>query len=271
MDAEVRELRLEGALTSLIFPTYNPGPRLEHTWREVTRFLHRAPGRWEVFFVCDGCSDGSPQRLTEWARWESQRIRVLSYPTNRCKGYAVRQGLQAAQGQWRLFTDVDLAYSFDDILRVAGALRAGAPVAIASRTHHDSQVVIPSRLLGYVYRRHLQSVSLSFLARLLLPIRQRDTQAGLKGVSAATARYLLPRFTCDGFGFDCELLTACARLGLEVCEVPVCVRYDDRSTTTNLATARRMFQELWRIRRTWPAAAPVEPADDRDTGRREAA
>src|SRR5262249_46700329 len=41
---------------SLIFPTYNPGPRLERTWEEVGRFVRTAAADWEVLFVCDGCT-----------------------------------------------------------------------------------------------------------------------------------------------------------------------------------------------------------------------
>src|SRR5437899_1926933 len=33
---------------SLIFPTYNPGPRLEATWSAVCDFVVQAPGQWEV-------------------------------------------------------------------------------------------------------------------------------------------------------------------------------------------------------------------------------
>jgi dolichyl-phosphate beta-glucosyltransferase len=182
-------------------------------------------------------------------------VRVLSHAPNRGKGYAVRRGLLTARGRWRLFADVDLAYGFDDIARVAAALRAGADVAIASRAHPDSRAVVPAGLAGYVYRRHLQSRLFSLLARLLLPLRQRDTQAGLKGLSARAAALLLPRLRCRGFGFDCELLTACARLGLPVVEVPVCVRYHEASSSTDLRSAARTLAELWQIRRTWRAAA----------------
>ena len=61
----------------------------------------------------------------------------------------------------------------------------------------------------------------------------------------------MPHLTCDGFGFDCELLTACVRNGLAVAEVPVCVRYNDAASTTSLASAGRMVWELWKIRRAW--------------------
>ncbi len=260
----------EEPAVSLVLPTYNPGPQAEVTWREVVQFLDQAPGSWEVLFVCDGCSDGTPERLQELARHRPEAIRVLSYAPNRGKGCAVRHGLSAARGTWRVFTDVDLAYTFDDILRVVQTLQSGAPVAIASRTHPESRITMPVGLQGYAYRRHLQSLVFSGLARVLLPLPFRDLQAGLKGLSARAAQIVLPHLTCDGFGFDCELLTACARYGFDVAEVPVHVRYEDQASTTNFRTMGRMVADLWKIRRTWRHAPPV-PAVPFDADRRDAA
>jgi dolichyl-phosphate beta-glucosyltransferase len=264
MQAHPAEPGAGPALTSLVFPAYNPGPRVEQTWQAVQRFLRQAPGRWEVLFVCDGCTDGTAARLEQLGRAVPGPIRVLSYAPNRGKGYAVRRGLEAAAGQWRLFTDVDLAYGFEDVLRVAHALWSGAAVAIASRTHPDSRVVLPTRLQGYAYRRYLQGLLFTGLARTLLPVRQQDTQAGLKGMSADVARLLLPRLRCDGFGLDCELLTACAVHGIDITEVPVCLRYEDAASTTGLSSVARMVRELLRVRRDWcrgPAPVPAIPVE----------
>jgi dolichyl-phosphate beta-glucosyltransferase len=251
MDAGAKAHTREGPVTSLVFPTYNPGQGVERTWSEVREFLQEAPGRWEVIFVCDGCSDGSPDRLVELSRNDSERVRVLSYLPNRGKGFAVRQGLSAASGAWRIFTDVDLAYGFADVLRIADELRAGAEVVIASRTHPGSQILLPARLLNYVYRRHLQSQVFSALARTLLPIEQRDTQAGLKGFTRNAVEALLPHLACNGFGFDCELLTACKYLDISVAEIPVCLQYDNPGSTTGIQGMGKMIAELWRIRRRW--------------------
>src|SRR3954452_18468469 len=103
------------ALTSLIFPVYNAAALVRATWERVRAFLAEAPGSWEVLFVCDGCRDDTESALRELTRGAGERVRVLGYGRNRGKGYAVRHGLQAARGQWRLFTDVDLAYDFGDV------------------------------------------------------------------------------------------------------------------------------------------------------------
>lgn len=259
------QLRSSTPLISLVFPAYNAGHLVDGTWRQIKEFRQAGHGDWEFLFVCDGCTDGTPRRLRTLTHGAGPGVRVLSYEQNRGKGFAVRLGLQAARGQWRIFTDADLAYGFDDITRLALTLQnSGEDVAIASRVHPESRVVLPPRLLGYFYRRRLQSLLFSCAVRLILGLDFGDTQAGLKGMSARAAAMLLPRLTCCGFEFDCELLTACVRLGLEVVEVPVTVRDEDSASTTAASSAADMLGKLLAIRRAWretPAPALVPAVD----------
>lgn len=244
-------------MISLVFPTYNAGPAVDETWVAARDFLRARPDPWEVLFVCDGPSDGTSDRLHALAAQSNDpRFRVLAYEPNRGKGHAVRVGMLAARGKYRVFTDVDLAYGFDDIARLADELRGGAAVAIASREHEESQIQLANKCLGYAFRRWIQSRIFGKVARTLLPIEWRDTQAGLKGMTAEVAERVLPNLACDGFGFDCELLTACARYRIPVTEVPVLVRYGDAATSTGgTGTMVRMMRDLWRIRRRWAANA----------------
>lgn len=250
-------------MISLVLPAFNPGPAIETTWLALSEFLRRQADPWEAIIVLDGCTDGTAERLNQLEF--DRRIRVVSYSPNRGKGHAVRTGLLAARGEYRIFTDIDLAYGFDDILAIAAALRSGAPVAIASRNHPFSEIQLPVQHLGYAWRRNLKSALFGLVARTLLPIRQSDTQAGLKGFSAEAVRHLLPLTTCNGFGFDCELLTACHHCGIPVEEVPVLVRCPDRASTTRSRTAWTMLRELWSIRRNWKRkSAPAFVATARD-------
>jgi dolichyl-phosphate beta-glucosyltransferase len=238
-------------------PAYNPGALVERTWRTVRNFLRGRESTWEALFVCDGCTDGTPERLAAFNQVDNAPIRIVSYQKNQGKGYAVRHGLLIARGQYRLFTDVDLAYDLEDVERIADALRAGADMAIASRTHRESRLILPPHLQGYAYRRHLQSRVFSLIVRLLLTLPPYDTQAGLKGMTARAARELLPPLVCNGFGFDCELLSAGVRAGLKISEIPVSVRFEDGSSTTGLRAAQRMLAEIWRVRRSQRAAVPA--------------
>ena len=242
-------------MTSLVLPAYNPGPAVDRTWDAVVEFVSTRRDAWDAVFVCDGCTDGTAERLARLTYGTGAR--VLSYPINRGKGYAVRFGMTEATGDYRIFTDIDLAYRMEEVEKLATSLRRGSEVAIASRAHPDSEMVMPNHLLAYTYRRQLQGRLFNLLVRGLLPIRQLDTQAGLKGMTRAAAERILPHLQVDGFGFDCELLTACGWFDIPVTEVPIRVHYDAAQSTVSAATTRKMVGELFRIRRLWKQGPPL--------------
>ena len=253
---------------SLVLPTYNAASILPQTFPQIADFLlqkHQAGSEaWEVLFVCDGCSDGCDRQLealaadfnAQAALWPATAysppvVRVIKYARNRGKGYAVRLGLLRATGDYRIFADVDLAYRLDQIEALARHLAAGRDVVVASRAHRESEVVQSVAMAGYLRRRKLQSFVFSTIARVLLGIRQRDPQAGLKGLSARAATTVLKHVKCAGFGFDCDLLRACRYLGIPIHEVPIRVVYDAVQSTTTVGSSFKMIRELWRIRRRW--------------------
>jgi len=257
-------------LTSLVFAAGNPGRRVEGTWAEVRRFLAAAPGTWEVIFVCAGCSDGTPERLAALTRTEAARVRVFSHAPGQGAGHALRSGLQAARGTWRLFAEFDLPYGMEAVLSVARSLWAGAEVAVASRAHPESRLLVPVRLQGAAYRRHLLNTTVNTLARLLLPLMPSDSQAGLMGLNARAAWLVLPHLRCTGPGFACEMLTACAQYGLPLTEVAVQERYEQGTRTLGLRGLAQLLPELWQIRQAWRTPPPAR-AIPVETGRRMAA
>lgn len=243
---------------SLILPNYNPGPDLLKTWREISWFVASQPVPWEVLFVCDGSSDGTIEQLAQWCNADQAAwCRVISYTPNRGKGYAVRVGLHQARGSIRVFTDIDLAYSFEDLLQVVDEVKHGAPVAIASREHPGSYALLPMSMVHHVSRRKVQSHVFRTITQRILPIRHDDTQAGLKAFTAEAAQQLVPYLSCTGFGFDCELLLACQRLRLNVREVPVTVRYQTAASTTSWKSSFQMLKQIWQIRQRWKNGLPA--------------
>jgi dolichyl-phosphate beta-glucosyltransferase len=249
-------------VNSLIIPNYNPGSGLRHTWQAVSQFVASERQPWEVLFVCDGSRDGSIEQLKLWcdedrATW----CQVIHYSPNQGKGHAVKAGLLAARGAIRVFTDVDLAYSFDELRQVVAAVKAGAPVAIASREHPESCALLPMHMVHHVSLRRVQSHAFRAISRMMVGLPQGDTQAGLKAFSAQAAEAIMPLVACHGFGFDCEVLLACLKLGLVVEEIPVTVRYQTAASTTSWKTSFQMIKQIWQIRRRWkrgiPQASPL--------------
>ena len=157
---------------------------------------------------------------------------VVVQPVNRGKGAAVRAGMLAARGRTVAFTDADLAYGPEQVLRVLEAVEDGWDVAIGDRRHPDTRTLVaPSRL------RRWGSRAINWLGYAVLLGSYRDTQSGLKGFRSDVARFVFARCRVDGFAFDVEVLHLVERHHLSLVEVPVDV--------TGTTRTKRPFGAPW--------------------------
>jgi dolichyl-phosphate beta-glucosyltransferase len=233
---------------TLVLPTYNAADFIESTVARLRRFVGEHSD-WSVLFVCDGCSDGTAQKLAALVDGLAPRIRVEAYESNRGKGYALRRGLSMADTPYRVFTDVDLAYDPDEALKILGLLTSGADVVVANRASPDSQFLMSPRDFPTIFRRHVMSRGFNWWLRRMLPIIILDTQAGLKGVSAQAWDILGPRITSEGFFFDVELLARAGAAHMRMEETPILVKYNDPTTVRMLSDGWSMIKDTIRLRR----------------------
>lgn len=266
MDASAPHVAL-----SIIIPVYNAADQLPATFCAVDAFATRYPGSVEILFVDDCSPDVETQLLLDDFVRDRVYARALRNARNRGKGYSVARGMLAANGQHRVFTDVDLAYPLDEVHKIVRELSAGADVAIACRVLPESRYLMSPSFFHYLYTRHLMSRGFNkVVQRFLLP-GILDTQAGLKGFTAAAARLCFARATIPGFGFDIECLYVAQQHGLAITQTAVNFRYDDEPTTMRFASdSRRMFLDILRVRtNAWRGQYNTEstaftfPAEDR--------
>ena len=101
----------------------------------------------------------------------------------------------------------------------------------------------------YLYTRHVMSRVFNAMARAVLLRDVLDTQAGLKGFTAAAAEAVFPRLTIPRFGFDVEALFVAQKKGYRVQQTAVFFRYDEEPTTVSFAqSAFTMAGELLQVR-----------------------
>lgn len=241
-----------GREVSLIVPVHHCNGSLRRTLEGCGLFLDAANGRCELVLVDDhGTDPRASVVLSEFAR--RAEVRLLRNSCNRGKGFSVKRGMLAARGRFRVFTDADLAYPLDEVWNIVAELKRGADIAVACRVLPQSQYEMRSSYLRYLYTRHVMSRAFNRLVRLTLLPGVLDTQAGLKGYTAAAAKDVFSRVSIPGFGFDLECLFVARRLGLRVEQVPVRFRYgDEPSTVRFLRDGMTMTSDLARIRwRGW--------------------
>ena len=228
---------------SVVIPAFNEAARLPRYLEEVVSYLGTRGEPWEVLVVDDGSTDGT----AEVARAMGARcpqVHLVRQPVNAGKGAAVRAGMLAARGAWRMFTDADGATPIAECKRLEAALAAGADVAIGSRAMAAAGIVVRARqhrvMAGRVFNALAERLGLAGI---------RDSQCGFKAFTAAAAADLFPRLTTAGFGFDVELLLRARARGWRVVEVAVNWEDQPASKVGVLRDGPRMLWQIFAARR----------------------
>ena len=178
--------------------------------------------------------------MREAAR-EDARVRILSLPHGG-KGWAVRNGMLAADGEFRLLCDADLSVPIAQVERLLPPQNGGVDVAVGSRE-------APGAIrYGEPARRHLMGRVFNSFARTLVAPAITDTQCGFKCFRARAAEELFGRSTMNGFSYDVEILHLAGRLGMTIAEIGVDWHYREHSKVRPFRDALSMALDLLRIR-----------------------
>jgi dolichyl-phosphate beta-glucosyltransferase len=200
---------------SVVIPAFNEARRLPPYLDDVVVFFEGRCEPYEVIVVDDGSTDETPAAV-EARVHEVASVRLLRLPRNTGKGAAVRAGMLAARGAYRLFTDADGATPIAEVKRLEPALLAGAHVVVGSRVLVDPSVSVTAR----PHRVAAGRVFNWFVARLGLR-GVADSQCGFKAFTGDAAERLFAGLWTRGFGFDVELLLTAQAAGCRIVEVPV--------------------------------------------------
>ena len=225
---------------SVVIPAYNEEIRISRTVREIVAYLNEQDYAWEIVVADDGSADATARLVAEAAGGDP-RVRVLPLE-HRGKGWAVKNGMLAAAGEFRLLCDADLSVPIAQVERLLPHGGADVDVAVGSREAPGAA------RYGEPGRRHLMGRVFNAVARRLAAPGLADTQCGFKCFRAAAAGRLFAQVTLDGFSYDVEVLYLARRSGLTVAEIGVDWHYREHSKVRPLRDALSMTMDLLRIR-----------------------
>jgi dolichyl-phosphate beta-glucosyltransferase len=202
---------------SLILPAYNEAQRLPPYLNSIRNYLdHIFADRYEILVVDDGGTDGLTSLLASlYPDWTA--LRILSYPKNLGKGFALRTGILAARGETLLAADADGATPIAAEAKLRQALERGAQVAIGSR--HLGWTTSGS--VQRTFARHCLGRLFSLVVARMLHLPLRDTQCGFKMFRKAVGQRIFRSCSQRGYLIDVEVLLEANRLGYRIAEVPV--------------------------------------------------
>ena len=200
---------------SLVIPCRNEAARLPATLQAVREFLDSSLPVAEVLIVVENSADETAKIAGEFAQSDA-RFRAICNPVARGKGYAVKTGLLAAEGEIVFFMDADLSVPLRFVDEFLPFFADGADVVFGSRQHPQS-VIARSQPFFRVFYGRMFNLSL----RALGATSFKDTQCGFKAFRREAARAVFSKLTLDGFGFDVEAMALAEALGFRIVERPV--------------------------------------------------
>ncbi len=197
---------------SIIIPLYNEENRLKNL-SKVYQYLDKLEKDYEVLLVNDGSIDKTGKKLKNLNK--KFKFQLISYTANYGKGFAIRSGMLAAAGEYRIFTDIDLSTPIEEFEKFMPYLKK-FDVIIGSRRKIGSNL---KRRQPFI--RETLGQGFTLLSRIVLNLSISDFTCGFKCFSKKAAIEIFTRQKIDRWGFDSEILFIAKKCGFKIKEVPV--------------------------------------------------
>jgi glycosyltransferase involved in cell wall biosynthesis len=225
---------------SVIVPVYKQAKTIRQDLYSIIDTLDRIRYDYELIAVVDGTSvDNS---FSEASKCRLKSLKVIGYPKNRGKGYALRYGMAHTKGDYIAFIDAGMEIDPNGLSMILEHLEwYGADIIVGSKRHPASQV-------DYPLKRKIISFCAWVFARLFLQINVHDTQVGLKIFKRQVLEKVLPRLLVKNYAIDLEILSVANHLGFnKIFEAPIKLSYDFKSMTGGYKIIFKTFQDALAI------------------------
>ncbi|MEZ5014394.1 MAG: glycosyltransferase [Chitinophagales bacterium] len=199
-------------------PCYEPaagwsGPVIEG-YKDLCKALPDVP--LHLILVNDGSRNGIFEKELPAIQHNIPFLTVEQYAENRGKGYALRAGVARSTATYCIYTDIDIPYQLNSMIKVYEALIKGNDVA-AGVKDADYYTHVPTG-------RKFVSRMLRALSKRLLGLRISDTQCGLKGFNTK-GKQIFADTHIDRYLFDLEFIWMCSHNNdVQLTAVPVTLR-----------------------------------------------
>jgi dolichyl-phosphate beta-glucosyltransferase len=223
---------------SVVIPSFNEGQRIAKTLAQINDFLKNQDFEYEILVVNDGSTDNT-SGVVKQMQGKIENLKLLDNKENHGKGWVTKQGMLAANGDVRLFTDADNSTSVDNFMKMKSYFEEGFDVVIGSRRVEGSVIAVHQPwlrdFLGGVFRT---------IVHTLVPLGVADSQCGFKAFTADACGKIFPKQKIFRWAFDVEILALAKKEKMKIKEVPITWINDTQSHVKISGMIKMLFEVL---------------------------
>lgn len=227
-------------LISIIIPLFNEEKRVSKAIESLNRYLSQKDFDSEVFFVNDGSTDRTVEKIKSLK--PEFNFKILSYQPNMGKGYAVKVGMCSAKGSYRLITDVDMSTPVEEFDKFLPLLNKDV-VLIGTRKGSNSKVLKHQP----IFRQKMGEV-FTLLSNILITPGISDFTCGFKCFPKEAAQKVFSKALIKRWSYDPEILFLTRKFNYKIQEISVFWSDDPQTRVKLLGDSLSSLIDLFRIR-----------------------
>jgi glycosyltransferase involved in cell wall biosynthesis len=156
-------------MLSFVVPLLNEEGSLGALHEAVTRAVAALPFGFEIIFIDDGSTDGSPTVLRDLYQRDPKHVRVIQFRRNFGKMAAMTAGFARARGEIVITLDADLQDDPGELPKLLVKLDEGYDLVIAWRANRSDPI-----------SKRLPSKFANFMVSTLTSVEIHDVNCGFK-------------------------------------------------------------------------------------------
>ncbi len=213
LDRPARQLSV-----SLISPMFNEGKNIGNNLKKLFEALDRLPYPVEFILVNDGSTDNSLQEAEPFIG-NHENFRIVTYASNRGRGYAIRQGITYAKGEIIVVTESDLSWGTDIVERMVESLVRDNLDAVVASPHAAG-----GRLENIPFMRRWYTKIGNRILRLLMPVKLTMYTGMTRAYRSEIIKHL--DLECDGKELHLEIISKLSALGYRIGEISATLSWE---------------------------------------------
>lgn len=202
----------ETLTVSVICPMYNEGKKIRANIEKLLKSLQNLPFTWELILVNDGSTDESLSEASKLVE-QNRKFFILTYRSNRGRGYAIRKGIEFANGDVIVVTESDLSWGQDIVERLLSEIIDKQLDVVVASPHSSG-----GKLKNIPFIRRFYTIVGNRVLRFLMPVKLSMYTGMTRVYRGKILKNML--LDSDGKELHLEIISKLSALGYRIGEIP---------------------------------------------------